>query len=146
MLPNARSGSPSFRMQRKISSNRRISFPAYHSSNSLHPTLHSFTNSTGKSMPTLLALNLTLSSSLMPMPGLYLSIKVMYVRCAATYCANCSACAICDAVDVFADWVVVWLMVSRMRCCSVEGAESFWCAVREGIVDAGIGSSRRRRR
>lgn len=41
---------------------------------------------------------------------------------------------------------LVGLMVSRMRFCSVDGDESFWCWVRVGIVEGGTGSSRRRRR
>lgn len=106
--------------------------------------IHSFpptSYSTGKSMPTLLALNLTLSSSLIPMPGLYRSISARYVRCACTYCANCSACWIWDCV--FAAGLVT---VSRMRFCSVEGVDSFWWVVRVGVVLAGMGSSRSRRR
>lgn len=44
-------------------------------------------------MPTLLAVNLTLSSSPMFMPGLYLSIKLRYCRCACTYLTNSLAAA-----------------------------------------------------
>lgn len=51
------------------------------------------TNSSGKSIPTLLAVSLTLSSSSMFIPGLYLSKSVAYIRCALTYCRNCSACS-----------------------------------------------------
>lgn len=39
-------------------------------------------HSGGKSIPTLLAVSLTLSSSSMFIPGLYLSSSVVYVRCA----------------------------------------------------------------
>jgi hypothetical protein len=105
---------------------------------------HSFpaSYSTGKFIPILLALNLTLSSSLMPMPGLYRSISAMYVRCASAYCANCSACWICEVVFRAEGCTTV----SRRRCWMVDGADSFWCVVREGMALLGRGSSRRRRR
>lgn len=41
-------------------------------------------NSSGRSMPTLLAVNLTRSSSSIDMPGLYLSSSVAYILCART--------------------------------------------------------------
>lgn len=53
----------------------------------------SFPNSMGRFMPTLLAERRTLSSSSIPMPGLYLSSNVTYVLCARTYARYCSACA-----------------------------------------------------
>lgn len=46
-----------------------------------------------------LALNRTRSSSLMPIPGLYRSISVVYMRCAERYCRNCSAWAVWLAKD-----------------------------------------------
>lgn len=45
-------------------------------------------------------------------------------------------------MEVFVDAVIV----SRIRIWSVDGAESFWWEVRDAIVDAGMGSSRRMRR
>lgn len=58
------------------------------------PLAHFFSpdpsNSTGKFIPTLLALNLTRSSSVIPIPGLYRSSSDAYVLCACTYWTNCS--------------------------------------------------------
>jgi hypothetical protein len=88
-----------------------------------------YENSSGKSIPTLLAVRRTLSSSSMPIPGLYLSNNVAYILCALTYCKNCSACSI-GVLDSEA-------IVLRMRAC--RGDLDFSDSGREG-------SSRRKAR
>lgn len=98
-------------------------------------------NSTGRFIPTLLALKRTRSSSVIPIPGLYRSSSVAYVRCACTYCTNCSPS--CNWLSVLEFGLGVE-RVERMRCCNFDGAESFWCCVR--VVWGVEGSSRRRRR
>lgn len=61
--------------------------------------------SCGSSIPTLLAVNLTLSSSSIDMPGLYLSNKVAYILWAFMYWIYCSACSTCS-VTLSGDKVV----------------------------------------
>src|SRR5690348_1248547 len=94
------------------------------------PPSSSFPNSTGRFIPTRRALKRTRSSSVMPMPGLYRSNNIAYVRCACMYWMNCSESSIWDCADVVEDDVEEDAeadIVDRMRCCKCDGAESFWC-------------------
>jgi hypothetical protein len=86
-------------------------------------------NSSGKSIPTLLAVRRTLSSSSIFMPGLYLSSNVAYMRWALTYCRNCSACSSGVAESE--------AIVLRMR---------FWRGDRDLSDNGREGSSRRKDR
>lgn len=73
---------------------------------SFFPALHSW----GRSIPTLLAVSLTLSSSSISIPGLYLSSRVAYILCALTYWIYCSASSTWGVALACEEKVV------RMRC------------------------------
>lgn len=88
-----------------------------------------YENSSGKSIPTLLAVKRTRSSSSIFIPGLYRSSSVAYILCAFTYCKNWSACSI----EVWASEA----MVLRMR---------DWRGEREVAERGREGSSRRKAR
>ena len=81
---------------------------------------HSFflsRHSSGKSIPTLLAVSRTFSSSSIDIPGLYLSKSVAYILCALVYWIYCSVSSICIGVELEE-------IVLRMRCWIGEGVES----------------------
>ena len=98
--------------------------PIFH----ITPTPRYLSTTCGISIPTLLAESLTLSSSSMFIPGLYLSSSTPYILCERRYTASCSASA---------GFCLPSAKASRRWLCSDE---------RGALEKTPCGSSRRRER